>query len=159
MQIRSAGSWLAGFSYQGGRIRTNQAEGETDNAASATADEGGGAADATIPDVRVYVGHFGIGGGYGYNWVLGKKWLLHFSMLPTFVIYNRNNMTVNDVRKKAQHIRFNMIFNERASIVHNFSSRYFAGVTLTMNSSVFDDDAVTVNQNKWRARAFFAMRL
>lgn len=48
-------------------------------------------------------------------------------------------------------MRFNMIFNERAAIVHNFSSRYFAGVTLAMNNSVFDDDVVVVNQNKWRA--------
>lgn len=32
--------------------------------------------------------------------------LLHFSMLPTFVVYNRNNMTVNGNEKKAQHMRF-----------------------------------------------------
>ena len=144
IQRRSAGSWLAGVSYQGGSIETT---------AALTA------RSASAPDTRIYIGHLGIGGGYGYNWVLGRKWLLHFSMLPTFVVYNRNNMTVNDERKKAQHMRFNMIFNERAAIVHNFSSRYFAGATLVMNNSVFDDDAVTVNQNKWRARAFVGMRL
>lgn len=144
IQRRSAGSWLAGISYQGGSIETTAAL---------------AARNASAPDTRIYIGHLGIGGGYGYNWVLGRKWLLHFSMLPTFVVYNRNNMTVNGERKKAQHMRFNMIFNERAAIVHNFSSRYFAGATLVMNNSVFDDDAVTVNQNKWRARAFVGMRL
>ena len=144
IQRRSAGSWLAGGSYQGGSIETTAAL---------------AARSASAPDTRIYIGHLGIGGGYGYNWVLGRKWLLHFSMLPTFVVYNRNNMTVNGERKKAQHMRFNMIFNERAAIVHNFSSRYFAGATLVMNNSVFDDDAVTVNQNKWRARAFVGMRL
>ena len=144
IQRRSAGSWLAGVSYQGGSIETTAAL---------------AARSASAPDTRIYIGHLGIGGGYGYNWVLGRKWLLHFSMLPTFVVYNRNNMTVNGKRKKAQHMRFNMIFNERAAIVHNFSSRYFAGATLVMNNSVFDDDAVTVNQNKWRARAFVGMRL
>jgi hypothetical protein len=91
--------------------------------------------------------------------VLGRKWLLHFSMLPTFVVYNRNNMTVNGVRKEAEHMRFNMIFNERVAVVHNFSSRYFAGATLVMNNSVFDDAVVVVNQNKWRVRAFLGMRL
>ena len=80
-------------------------------------------------------------------------------MLPTFVVYNRNNMTVNGERRKAKHIRFNMIFNEHVAIVHHFSSRYFAGATLVMNNSVFDDEAVVVNQNKWRARAFFGLRL
>ena len=144
IQRRSAGSWLAGISYQGGSIET------TDKLK---------ARNPNAPDVRIYIGHVGIGGGYGYNWVLGKKWLLHFSMLPTFVVYNRNNFTVNGERKKAQRIRFNMIFNERAAIVRNFSPRYFAGITLAMNNSVFDDDVVVVNQNKWRARAFLGMRL
>ena len=144
IQRRSAGSWLAGFSYQGGSIKT------TDALLSR---------NPNAPDSRIYVGHFGIGGGYGYNWVLGKKWMLHFSMMPSLVVYNRNNMTVNGERRKAQHTRFNMLFNERAAIVRNFSSRYFAGITLTMNNSVFDDDVVVINQNKWRARAFFGLRL
>ena len=144
IQRRSAGSWLAGISYQGGSIKTTDALKER---------------NPNAPETRIYIGHFGIGGGYGYNLVLGKKWLLHFSMLPTFVVYNRNNMTVNDVRKNAGHMRFNMIFNERAAIVRNFSSRFFAGANLVMNNSVFDDDIVVVNQNKWRARAFVGMRL
>lgn len=144
IQRRSAGSWLAGFSYQGGSIKT------TDELKQR---------NPNAPDTRIYVGHFGIGGGYGYNWVFHRKWLFHFSMLPTFVVYNRNNMTVNDERKKAQHMRFNMIFNERAAIVYNISPRYFAGITLVMNNSIFDDDAVVVNQNKWRARASFGVRL
>ena len=109
--------------------------------------------------MRIYTGHVGIGGGYGYNWVIGKKWLLHFSALPTFVVYNRNNFTVNGERKRAKHMRFNMLFNERVAIVRNFSPRFFAGATLAMNNSVFDDDVVVVNQNKWRARAFIGVRL
>ena len=144
IQRRSAGSWLLGFSYQGGSIETNSKLKER---------------NPNAPDVSIKIGHIGIGGGYGYNWVLGKKWLIHFSMLPTGVIYNRNNFTTNGVQKKAKHMRFNMIFNERAAIVRNFSTRYFAGATLVMNNSVFDDEAVIVNQNKWRARAFFGMRL
>ena len=144
IQRRSAGSWLAGISYQGGSIETTDKLKER---------------NPNAPDVRIYLGHIGIGGGYGYNWVLGKKWLLHFSMLPTFVVFNRNNMTVNGVRKKAKHMRFNMIFNERVAVVRNLSPRYFIGATLVMNNSIFDDDAVVVNQNKWRARAFFGMRL
>lgn len=144
IQRRSAGSWLAGISYQGGSIETTSQLKERNPQA---------------PEARIYIGHLGIGGGYAYNWIVGKKWLFHFSMLPTFVVYNRNNMTLNDERRRARRTRFNMLFNERAAIVRNFSSRYFAGVTLTMNNSVFDDDVVIVNQNKWRARAFFGVRL
>jgi hypothetical protein len=144
IQRRSVGSWLAGISYQGGSIETTDAL---------------KARNIHAPDTRIYIGHLGIGGGYGYNWVLGQRWLLHFSMLPTFVIYNRNNLTVNGERRKAQHTRFNMIFNERAAIVYNFSPHHFAGITLAMNNSIFDDDIVIVNQNKWRARAFVGLRL
>ena len=144
IQRRSAGSWLAGISYQGGSIKT------TDDLK---------ARNPNAPDVRIYLGHVGIGGGYGYNWVPSRKWLLHLSVLPTVVVYNRNNMTVNGERKESQHMRLNMLFNERAAVVYNFSPRYFASLTAVVNNSVFKDDNVTVNQNKWRARASFGMRL
>ena len=117
------------------------------------------ARSSTAPDVQIRVGHIGIGGGYGYNLVLGQKWLLHLSILPTFVVYNYNKLVVNDERREAKPMRFNMIFNERAAVIYNFSPRYFAGATLVMNNSLFDDEAVVVNQNKWRARAFFGFRL
>jgi len=67
-------------------------------------------------------------------------------------------MTVNGVRKDAPHLGLSMIFNERAAVVCNISPRYFAGATLTMSNSIFDND-VMVNQNKWRAQAFIGMRL
>ena len=71
IQHRSAGSWLAGFSYQGGSIETSdELKKKNPNA----------------PDVRIYVGHIGIGGGYGYNLVLGKRWLMHFSMMSRALV-------------------------------------------------------------------------
>ena len=143
IQRRSAGSWLVGISYQGGSIKTNDELKQR-------------APDA--PEITIEFGHIGLGGGYGYNLVLGRKWLLHASLLPTAVVYNRNKMIVNGENKEAQNIRFNVIFNERLAVVYNFSLRYFAGATLVMNNSVFDDKNVVVNQNKWRARAFIGMR-
>lgn len=144
IQRRSAGSWLAGISFQGGTIRT------TDDLK---------ARKPTAHDVSIRVGHLGIGGGYGYNLVLGKKWLLHLSLLPTFVVYNSNKLTIDDESRSAGRMRFNMIFNERAAIVYNISPRYFASVNLVMSNSLFDDKAVVVNQNKWVARAFVGIRL
>ena len=142
LQRRSAGSWLAGISYQGGSIETTDEFKEKTPKAN---------------DLYIHIGLFGIGGGYGYNCVLGK-WLIHLSMLPTFVIYNNNYMTVNGERKDAKYLSFSMIFNERAAVIYNFSPHYFAGATLTMSNSFIDND-LTVNQNKWRARAFVGMRL
>ena len=157
IQRRSAGSWLAGISYQGGSIETNDELKEH---------------KPDAPDVKIEIRHLGIGGGYGYNWVPSKRWLLHISFLPTFVVYKHNKVTINDDLQKSKYLNFNMIFNERAAIIYYFSvkgdlksvkgdlksPRYFVGATLVMNNSVFDNDKVTVNQNKWRARAFLGMR-
>lgn len=143
IQRRSAGSWLLGISYQGGSIKTN------DELKQRSPD---------APEITIEFGHIGLGGGYGYNLVLGSKWLLHASILPTVVVYNRNKMIVNGENKEAQRMRFNMIFNERLAVVYNFSQRFFAGATLVMNNSVFDDKNVVINQNKWRARAFIGVR-
>ena len=102
-----------------------------------------------------------IGGGYGYNLVLGKhsQWLLHLSAMPTFVAYKHNRLTVNSQEKKDSRASFNMIFNERAAVVYHFTNRYFVGASLTMSNSVFDDTNVVVRQNKWLARAFLGLRL
>ena len=145
-QIRSAGSWLAGLSFQGGRIRT------TDELKIRT---------PQAPEVNLSVVHVGIGGGYAYNFALGKRkqWLLHLSALPTFVIFNHDILTVNGQETTAEPIRFNMIFNERAAVIFHFAPRCFAGASLMMSNSLFDDSAVTVNQNKLLARGFFGLRI
>lgn len=73
-QLRSAGSWLAGLSVQTGSIKT------TDELK---------ARSPLAPEVHLTFANVAIGGGYGYNLVLGKRsqWLLHFSALPSFVVY------------------------------------------------------------------------
>ena len=145
-QLRSAGSWLAGLNFQSGSIRT------TEELKARTPE---------APDVHITAAHVGIGGGYGYNLVLGQKsqWLFHFSMVPTIVVNNHNRLTVNGERLAAKQMRLNMIFNERAAIVYHFSSKYFTGANLMMSNSIFDDKAVVINQNKYLARAFVGIRL
>lgn len=144
IQRRSAGSWLAGISYQGGSIIT------TEDLKTRRPE---------AHEVSFKFGHLGIGGGYGYNLVLGKKWLLHLSALPTIVVYNRNKLIIDGEEMGAKHMRFHMIFNERAAVIYNISKRYFAGATLVMNNSVYDNDVGIINQNKWRVRAFVGLRL
>ena len=145
-QWRSAGSFLAGVSFQGGSIRTTDKLKERNPQA---------------PVVHLTFNNFAIGGGYGYNLVLGKRsqWLFHLSALPSVVLYQHNKLTVNDNRIKDHGFNINMIFNERAAIVYHFSLRYFAGASMMMSNSIFNNDKVTVNQNKWLARAFFGFRL
>ena len=64
IQLRSAGSWLAGITYQGGNIETSDEFKERMPQA---------------PDLHISIGQLGIGGGYGYNWVPSKRWLIHLT--------------------------------------------------------------------------------
>ena len=144
IQRRSAGSWLAGLSFQGEKVKASDELRES---------------NTNVRDVRLSIGHIGIGGGYGYNFVLGRKWLLHLSFLPTFVVYNHNRISVDGESIKARHMRFDMLFNERVAAVYNFSPRYFAGLNALANNSLFGGKGVTMHQSKWAAHAFVGVRL
>ena len=144
-QLRSAGSWLAGLSVQSGSIKT------TDELK---------ARSPLAPEVHLTFANVAIGGGYGYNLVLGKRsqWLLHFSALPSFVVYKHNRLTVNGEEMKDHGLCFNMLFNERVAVVYHFTARFNAGASLIMSNSIYNNDNIKINQNKWLARAFFGVR-
>lgn len=144
-QLRSAGSWLAGLSVQAGSIKT------TDELK---------ARSPLAPEVHLTFANVAIGGGYGYNLVLGKRsqWLLHFSALPSFVVYKHNRLTVNGEEMKDHGLCFNMLFNERVAVVYHFTPRFNAGASLIMSNSIYNNDNIKINQNKWLARAFFGVR-
>ena len=141
VQKRSAGSWLVGFSYMGGRLKTTDKKFEG------------------APDFRVFVGHFALGGGYGYNLMLHKRLLLHLSVLPNLVVLNLNNIRI-DGEKSPMRTRFpDFIFTERAAIVYYFSPKYFTGATFVTSSSLLSDRRIDINYRKWRLRVFLGLRL
>jgi len=144
-QLRSAGSWLAGLSVQSGSIKTTDAL---------------KARNPLAPEVHLTFANVALGGGYGYNFVFGKhsQWLLHLSALPSLVVYKHNRLTVNGDEMKDHGLCFNMLFNERASVVYHFTPRLNAGASLIMSNSVYNNDDIKINQNKWLARAFFGVR-
>ena len=141
VQHRSAGSWLVGFSFLGGSLTAGAKKSER------------------MPDYRIYVGHLGIGGGYGYNLIVGRNWLIHLSALPTLVISNRNNIKVDGQRRDMVTKFPDLILAERAAIVRNFGQKYFAGATLVMTNSLLGDDDIDINYRKWRTRLFVGVRL
>lgn len=86
-QRHSAGSWLAGISVQAGSVKTTAELKERNPLA---------------PEVHLKFANVALGGGYGYNLVLGKhsQWLLHLSVIPSFVVYKHNSLTVNSKELK-----------------------------------------------------------
>lgn len=140
VQRRSAGSWLVGFSYLGGSMRTTAAK------------------PAEMPDMRVYLGHFAVGAGYGYNWKVSKRMLLHVSALPTLVVLNRNNIELDGEKEKMQTDFPDAILTERVAIVYALDKKNFIGGTFVMNNSLMGDRNLDMDYSKWRARLFWGMR-
>lgn len=142
-QLKSAGSWLVGVSFMGGRVLTT---------------------DIDIADynhIRAYLGNFSIGGGYGYNLVTRHRWLFHLSAMPTIVVINRNNLQVNGGEKTYAPFHFpDMILTERMAVVHDFNRQWFASATLVMNNTLFGKpDKLFYGFNKWRLRVGVGLRL
>ena len=144
-QLRSAGSWLAGLTVQSGSIKTTDELKERNPLA---------------PEVHLTFANVALGGGYGYNFAFGKRsqWLLHLSALPSLVVYKHNRLTVNGDEMKDHGLCFNMLFNERVAVVYHFTPRFNAGASLIMSNSIYNNDDIKINQNKWLARAFFGVR-
>lgn len=139
-QKRSAGSWLAGFSFMGGSVHTNEE------------------APAGAFDMHLKVTNVSIGGGYAYN-LVHRKWLFHLSAMPTIIVYNYNNITMEGI-KMEEYTHFpDLLINSRAAIIYNISPKYFIGSNLVVNSSTFGNFNHYTFQTKWHARAVFGFRL
>jgi hypothetical protein len=139
-QKRSAGSWLAGFSLMGGNVHTNDD------------------APAEAPDIHLKVFNISIGGGYGYNLVC-RNWLFHLTAMPTIIVYNYNNISIEGVEMEEFTHFPDLLINCRAAIIYNISPRYFIGTSLVVNSSTLGNFNHYTFQTKWRGRLFFGFRL
>ena len=103
--------------------------------------------------------NIGIGCGYGYNFVPGKKWLLHVSALPTFIVYTHTSANV-DGREIPIHYHFpEVIITGRGAVVKNFK-RTFAGMSMvfTFTNIGYRKD-VSIENIKWLTRIFYGVRL
>lgn len=79
-QIRSAGSPLLTFKTQLYGMFTNP---------------------LTYPDAEITgaaTAYIGLGGGYGFNWVPGENWLVHFSLTETIGFLNESSLLLKDDR-------------------------------------------------------------
>ena len=103
--------------------------------------------------------NIGIGGGYGYNFVPGKGWLLHLSLLPTFIVYSRASMTYEGDRVKLRYRFPEFIVTTRAAVVHQWTN-CFLGLSAVVNyTTVGSKDDLSVYNTKWRVRTFFGLRI
>lgn len=141
LQLRSCGSWMLGFSFMGSYLHFDK--------------------DLlpNIPEIRLRMVYFGIGGGYGYNLVTSAHWLFHISAMPELVVATYGRMKTST---SSDHTPFrfpNLINVGRLAIVKNYSKTFF-GLSAVVNTSLTGDrEQLLLHQTKWRGRIFWGFRL
>lgn len=140
VQRRSCGTWLLGLSAFAGRIDTEP-------------EEVLGVAGARLSMVNVAVG-----GGYAYNFVTRRKWLIHVSAVPTLVVYARNRLTVGDVRQRAP-LKFpSFISVGRLAVVRHFGNKFVSLSAVVNLWHQGDRKQMMIESTKWRARMSYGFR-
>lgn len=112
-QKRSAGSWLAGISLQHFDVKF-----DVDKLPEEAREYIPTQADAP----RVLYNDYCVLFGYGYNWVLGRKWLLNFTLTP-YIGYRYNLMPQADDHASALSINV----RGRMAAVYNHK-QFFLGI-------------------------------
>ncbi len=140
IQKRSAGSFMIGASFDGTKTRVN------DNA-----DKG------TIPSKLTLV-EFAVGAGYGYNLVLGKRWLFHLSALPTFTVFAHSKMEETGDVQRMKYKFPSVIITGRSAAVYTWRNKFW-GLNAVLNfSSHGDEQYLKIRRVKWMLRTTFGFR-
>ena len=103
--------------------------------------------------------NIGIGAGYGYNFVPSRRWLLHISALPTFIVYSNTSMTFDNNRVPLKYHFPEVIITGRGSAVYQWRNE-FLGLSMVYNfTNIGHTDDLAIHNAKWRIRTFFGLRL
>ena len=109
--------------------------------------------------MQLKMNNVGIGAGYGYNFVPSRGWLLHISSLPTFIIYSKATMTIDDYSMSLRYHFPEVIITGRGAVVYQWANK-FLGLSSVFNyTNIGSEDNFAVYNTKWRVRAFFGLRL
>ena len=121
-QRRSAGSFMAGFSYSRHSIYFDYtqlpSEMKTD-------------LNGNLRFSKVKYSDYSLGFGYGYNWVFKKDWVANLSLLPGIGFKKAKIDDVDYTDHWTKDINFDLI--TRAGVTYN-NSKWFVGASLVMHS-------------------------
>lgn len=144
VQKRSAGSFIVGASFQ-----------------SLVMDVGKNYRILDDEEYRLFnTKLLGIGGGYAYNIVPNKKWMIHLSLMPTIVVWRDMNMENDGYTARGSHPFSlpNMLTTARLSIIH-YHGKQFTGVTAVLNHSHLGQSGADMFDHlKWRIRLLYGIR-
>ena len=135
-QRRSAGSFMAGFSYSQHRISFDYAK-----LPPAILDR----LSPSLQFSHIKYSDYSLGFGYGYNWVFAKNWVSNLSLLPG-IGYKKSRIDDNDFKTESwiKDINFDLI--TRAGIVYN-NSKYFVGASLVLHTYDYRKPSLSVTNS------------
>lgn len=140
-QLQSQGSGLLGASLLAGNSRIHSLNG-IDN-----------------PSLRVSMFKLGIGGGYGYNWVITPQWMVHLSVMPTLVIASGCHRTVDGQRERIPYAFPEFILTSRVAAVYELTeSHFFALNFVAFDTVVGSRRDMSLYYDKWRLRLTYGFR-
>ena len=102
---------------------------------------GKGIVEAAMPFERQSVNFIGMGGGYGYNWVPTKHWLIHFSLIENIGV-PWEDTKISGVKYKAPLTSAGFLTTGRAAVFYYPGTWYF-GLSATGEHYISPDIART----------------
>ncbi|MCM1311609.1 MAG: DUF4421 domain-containing protein [Bacteroides sp.] len=144
IQKRSQGSFLLGTSFSTGNIEVPGSLISIDNGHYIN---------------RIGMTHATVGAGYAYNYVPGRRWLLHLSALPSFVVWKNYTMHYSSGKDEKMPWRcFDASITGRFSAIY-LTGFYFFGTTAVYQVSLVGDEAkFSLTKENIKARIFAGIR-
>jgi len=111
------------------------------------------------PAFTLKMTNVGIGGGYGYNYVPGKGWLLHISALPTLIVYTDRSIDYDGTDVPLDYHFPEVIITGRAAVIKQLGNT-FIGLTQVFHfTGIGDEKLLAFDNQKWMSRLLFGVRL
>lgn len=122
-QRKSAGSFMAGFSYSQHKISFDYGKLPIPMREQLS---------SSLQFSKIKYSDYSLGFGYGYNWVFAKNWVSNLSLLPG-IGYKKSKIDDHDFKNEhwIKDINFDLI--TRAGIVYN-NAKYFMGASLVLHT-------------------------
>lgn len=141
IQRRTAGSFLLGMS-----LLHRETSGDID-------------IDDNSSHTSIHTSSIGLGAGYGLNWVPHRRWLIHLSSIPTFMVYNKNKLRQGDEERKVPQRLSQMTLTGRNAIVYSYHNK-FMGLSSVYTYSLFGKrNDMEIGTIRWQVQLFWGTRL
>lgn len=100
---------------------------------------------------------FSVNGGYAYNWVISRRWMMHGSVIPSFSIFKKAIMEFADRTEELKVDKVNVGCIFRMGVLWD-RSRYFGGFTAVITANSLSREPVDMSDFYVRTRMFYGFR-